>query len=236
MKPNQLRASNAIKALYATMITMTITSIAAYVLLYMISSASMNFEDMGSYLGQIQTYSIFAGIFGLIHLGIYITCIVLFIMWFRRAYFNLHNLVPHNRLKYSEGWAAGTWFIPIFNLFGPFQIATDLFSQSEKLLVEKGLMEKQPKYHQVKGWWWGLWIASIVLNQVSRNTEDVSIVMFSIVLGILILLATIGAGLLAIQMIKNYSKMEELLKKIPLEEGGIATSIITNDDLLDSGI
>ena len=42
--------------------------------------------------------------------GIFV--IVFFIMWFRRAYKNLHTLKARN-LKRSEGWAAGGWFVPV---------------------------------------------------------------------------------------------------------------------------
>src|SRR5262245_34661257 len=37
-----------------------------------------------------------------------ILTMVFFIMWFRRAYYNLHVLSGHNA-RYTEGWAAGSW-------------------------------------------------------------------------------------------------------------------------------
>ena len=57
----------------------------------------------------------------------------------------------------------------------------------------------------------------------------------AVIVGIISLGLSIGAGMLAIQMIRNYSQMEELLKTIDLD-GNIGAPQITNDDLLDSGI
>ena len=41
-----------------------------------------------------------------------------FILWFRRAYFNLHTKI--NYLSHSEGWAALCWFVPFVNLSEPY--------------------------------------------------------------------------------------------------------------------
>ncbi len=105
----------------------------------------------------------------------------------------------------------------------------------KKLLVENGLMERQPKFHQVKGWWWGLWIASGVIERISSYTNESADLGVTMMLGIISLGLSIGAGILAIQMIKNYSQMEVLLGKVELKDQ-VSVPHITNDDLLDSGI
>lgn len=233
MKPNSLRAKNAINALYAMLFGSAMMILIGIYTAYLVSDMSLVFISEAEY----NSYLILIGIGSFIFLVIYIVCIVMFIMWFRRAYFNLHKLVPSSQLKYSEGWAAGTWFIPIFNLWGPYQIATDLFSKSEAILVEHNLMEGKPKFHLVKNWWWGLWIAAGILNRVSSRMDDnFDLLLIGSIIGIIGSILAIGAGLLAIQMIKNYSKMEGLLKQIPQTDGATPTMQITNDDLLDTGI
>ncbi len=232
MKPNKLRSENAIKTLYAVMISTVLYMGALGYTFYILTSPEGQFTDSAS----AGVYVIMVGLTALIFFVAYILCIVFFIMWFRRAYFNLHQLVPKSRLKYSEGWAAGAWFIPIFNLFGPYQIATDLFDKSESLLVESNLMTKEPKFHAVKGWWWGLWIFSAVISQIGARMQD-TINMDTLIIGvfmsILALVISIVCAYMAIKMIKNYSQMEELLKQV---DTGNATFQIKNDDLLDSGI
>jgi len=61
----------------------------------------------------------------------YSISVITFIMWFRRAYFNLHQKVNH--LSYSEGWAAGSWFVPIINLYRPYQIMKEIYIETKKL-------------------------------------------------------------------------------------------------------
>ncbi|MCJ8290141.1 MAG: DUF4328 domain-containing protein [Crocinitomicaceae bacterium] len=233
MKPNSLRAKNAINALYAMLFGSAMMILIGIYTAYLVSDMSLMFTTEAEY----NSYLILIGIVSFVFLVIYIICVVMFIMWFRRAYFNLHKLVPSSQLKYSEGWAAGAWFIPIFNLWGPYQIATDLFSKSEALLVKHNLMEGKPNFHLIKNWWWGLWIAAGILNRISsRMDDDIDLLLTGSIIGVIGSILAIGAGLLAIQTIKNYSKMEELLKQIPQTDGATPTMQITNDDLLDSGI
>lgn len=233
MKPNSLRGKNAVNALYAMLFGSVMMIFMGIYTAYLISDMSLFFVSDNDY----NFYLMLIGILSFVYLAIYIVCVVKFIKWFRRAYFNLHQLVPSSRLKYSEGWAAGAWFIPIFNLWGPYQIATDLFSKSEALLVEHNLMEPKPNFHSVKNWWWGIWIAAGVLNRISSRLDDsLELLFIGSIIGIVGSILAIGAGLLAIRMIKNYSQMEKLLKEIPQGEGGTPTMHITNDDLLDSGI
>lgn len=231
MRSNSQRAKNAIIGLYvgvgaAALLLLT----ELYTLLVLTDSISL---DMGA-------YDIYVGAVGfttLINLGAFIACAIVFIQWFRRAYFNLHKLVPSSKLRFTEGWAAGAWFVPIFNLFGPFQIATDLFTHSENLLVQHNLADRKPGLLKIAGWWWGLWVAQSVLGNVSGRMMDgdIDVAAAGAVIAVLASIFKIGAGYLAIQMIKNFMPMEELLKQVPNDEGG-TTVHITNDDLLDSGI
>lgn len=230
MKPNSQRAKNAIIGLYFA------TASAALVLLSEIYSIVV---FSGSELVSSSSYELtlaITAIAAVVTMFAWIACAIVFIQWFRRAYFNLHKLIPSSKLRYSEGWAAGAWFIPIFNLFGPYQIATDMFTKSEKLLVENKLMDPKPRLHSIAGWWWGLWVTQNILGNISTRLEEtIEFIIIGNFISIIGSLITIGAGYLAIQMIKNYSQMEDLLRQIPSENRGFEMPI-TNDDLLDSGI
>jgi Domain of unknown function (DUF4328) len=232
MKPNKLRSENAIKTLYAVMISTVLYMGALGYTFYILTSPEGQFTDSAS----ADVYVIIVGLAALIFSVAYILCVVFFIMWFRRAYFNLHQLVPSSKLRYSEGWAAGAWFIPIFNLFGPYQIATDLFDKTESLLVESNLMAKERKFHTVKGWWWALWVFSAVISQIGSRMQDtlnMDTLIMGVFISILALVISIVCAYMAIKMIKNYSQMEELLKQL---DSAKVTFQIKNDDLLDSGI
>jgi hypothetical protein len=57
----------------------------------------------------------------LLHLVVFVISAITFIMWFRRAYYNLH-IKLENKLLQPEGWAAGGWFVPIVCLYRPYHI------------------------------------------------------------------------------------------------------------------
>jgi hypothetical protein len=162
-------------------------------------------------------------------LGVAMTLVsaIFFIMWFRRAYYNLHQLT--SGLQYSEGWAAGAWFVPIFNWFAPYQIASDLFKETEGLLLSKELIESNPKRHKVKAWWWGLWIAgSIIGNFDTESSIDLFYAssVAAIISGILLTLA----GVFAARLVVMYHQMEVKLKNLD----GVSHATSDQNDLLDA--
>lgn len=128
-------------------------------------------------------FAIFAGadandqrqaIVAIILFGASLAVIIMFIQWFRRAYHNLHKAGAKN-LKASEGWAAGAWFVPIMNLFRPYQIMQDIWRETKKYVQqnsgvqEEDGMEASSDSNQVVGLWWAFWIISSISANVSNN-------------------------------------------------------------------
>ncbi|BBH16098.1 hypothetical protein Back2_03850 [Nocardioides baekrokdamisoli] len=62
---------------------------------------------------------------------------------------------PAGELRRSPGWHAGSWFIPIGNLWMPFQNMRDLWSHWVSRTSAALL-----------GWWWGVWLLSSQLGRV----------------------------------------------------------------------
>ena len=60
----------------------------------------------------------------------YIAAIVFFIRWFWSAYWNL-RLLGQPGARYHPAWAIVSWFVPIFNVWRPKQIANDIWRGSE---------------------------------------------------------------------------------------------------------
>lgn len=187
----------------------------------------------GSFIRPSQDELMFLGLLSVVVIilvvGAFIGSAVTFIQWFRRAYYNLHQLT--GGLTYTEGWAAGAWFVPIFNLFGPYQIAKETITKSEKLLSDDSFERKPSNLLQTAGIWWGFWIASGVVDRIdivvdNNPMTDLKFSLVSIVLGLI-------AGVFALKYIKNYSEME--LKLRDLEDGNNAP-IVDSSDLLDSAI
>lgn len=85
---------------------------------------------LGEYIDEDKAYAndLRQGIIGLLQTGLYITSIIVFLNWFRRAYGNLHRLKL--RLNHSETMAVWAFFIPIIFLFRPYQIMKEIWSST----------------------------------------------------------------------------------------------------------
>ena len=73
-------------------------------------------------------------VIGVTHALLFIATIVLFLMWFSRAYQNVERL-GGGPFRYGRGWAIGAWFVPILNVFRPKQIANDIWRGSDQRLA-----------------------------------------------------------------------------------------------------
>jgi hypothetical protein len=98
----------------------------------------------------------------------YVFAAFAFIPWFHRAYSNLPKMGVAG-LRYAPGWAIGAWFIPIFNLFRPKQIANDIdrASAPDAVVNTNAWHERAPA--RLLHWWWGLFVASGLLANVAAR-------------------------------------------------------------------
>ncbi len=148
----------------------------------------------------------------LVNFLVYIISCVTFIRWFRRAYYNLHTKLDY--LSYSEGWAAGAWFVPILNLFRPYQIMKELCVETQGLLMKRGF-SIELKSISVVGWWWTFWIIKGIVTQIASRSSlravSVEDLILSTILEMIAHVITIVAALFAVKVIKDYSLLEEEL-------------------------
>ena len=136
LKPNEQRAKAAIILIWIVLIleiTSLVSSYLQYDLLQRISSGAIvsSFTAAANFIRQ--------QIIGYVYFIAYVISAITFIRWFRRAYFNLHLRVDH--LSNSEGWAAGSWFVPIINFYLPYKIMKELYQETQNLLFKKGSIE-----------------------------------------------------------------------------------------------
>jgi hypothetical protein len=104
---------------------------------------------------------------GFVFTAIYVVALVFWCMWVHRTYRNLPALGAEG-LKYSPGWAVGYYFIPVFNLFRPFQVMRETSRASDprhdggtawRTLAAPGLLS----------WWWALHLLSLAVALVSLS-------------------------------------------------------------------
>ncbi|MFC7357284.1 DUF4328 domain-containing protein [Jejudonia soesokkakensis] len=156
----------------------------------------------------------------ILYLAGFIICVITFISWFRRAYYNLGLRMKKSK---TDGWAAGAWFVPILNLFWPYQIMVELYEKTIQYINSKHpeSYTYSAKTTVFVGWWWAFWILNNIMGQVvSRVTiaaetiEDLSLdsqlSMVNAVLGIV-------AALFAIKVVTDYMKLEKVYFKVAHE-------------------
>jgi len=89
-----------------------------------------------------------------IELVLWIVLTIVFLQWIYRTNKNLHVLSSWS-MRFTPGWAIGWYFIPIANLFKPYQAMKEIWQVSHR---------EANGNHMLLNWWWFLWIVSGVLN------------------------------------------------------------------------
>lgn len=130
LRLNDKRAKNAILLIWIILGIEILSIISSFLQLNLLQNAAIGNEisDTEANMNDIREK-----IIAILYLIAFIISGITFILWFRRAYFNLHLL--NNRLSYKEGWAAGSWFVPFLNLFRPYQIMQELYHETRLILL-----------------------------------------------------------------------------------------------------
>jgi len=213
VRPNEQRAKNAVALIWVILALEIISLISGYFQYKLLQSAA-NGEDIS--IHTVNANDTREQIIGILYLVMSIISAVTFIQWFRRAYYNLHLKTDY--LSYTEGWAAGSWFVPIICLYRPYQIMKELYRETNDLLTGSGLGFNQNLTTSFLGWWWALWIISNLIGQfilrASFQAETIDELMSSTVASMISNVIGIPLALLAIKVIKGYSHVEPLLREI----------------------
>jgi hypothetical protein len=226
LKPNHKRSKIAITLIWICLIVNLISLFSSYLQYQLLTQLSKGVEITNYKLEQNDSREQLVGIVTLI---VSIISAVTFIQWFRRAYFNLHSLVPN--LTYTEGWAAGSWFVPVIGFFRPYQIMVELYNKTIARLVERKLFDNQSFDLSFVKVWWALWIIVSIIGRVvykyiseAETLEKfIDCTVFSIVESLLY----IPLSLITLKVIKVYSNFENiLLNDVTIEANSNVDSVI----------
>lgn len=207
LRPNADRARNAITLLWLMAGCETLMLLLNYRQLGLLKRLERG-EDLSEH--TINNSDIAMGLASLVYLAVFIFTAITFIKWFRRAFYNLQRSTTG--LQYTEDWAAAGWFVPVLNLFRPYQIMRELYTRTIKLVgATSGTAHV--------GWWWALWMITGILGQVAfrldMQADDPGEMILSTQLAIAEALFGIPAALLALMVVKRYAAMEPVLAAIP---------------------
>ncbi|MFK5983385.1 MAG: DUF4328 domain-containing protein [Flavobacteriaceae bacterium] len=211
IKPNEHRARIAQTLIWIVM-ALDILSVYSSYLQYSLLNAFQNNEEVSEIMINTNDYRE-QGIAILYLIAFFISGIT-FIQWFRRAYYNLGTITSTDD---SEGWAAGSWFVPVISIYRPYQIMKEMNDKTIGILKTK-TTDYVEDNSQLIGVWWGLWVVSNYIGKyVTRYAfKDDSVETLINATGADMVLSLIGIPLafVTVKVIKTYAKKEAKLSEI----------------------
>ncbi len=159
-----------------------------------------------------SVWYIFQSLFWLFQLPLYIFTIVFFLIWLHRAYNNLYPLKAPN-IEYSATWAVGYWFIPILNLFRPYQVVREVWRESDPDFdPELNFLSNTVGSSAYIGAWWAFWIITNIVSNIAgriidaKGTTDETAILCFVIMSVL----GLAAAILVIMVIQDITKRQEL--------------------------
>lgn len=134
----------------------------------------------------LVVYSSYA-LLTLVSIGLDLMGYLVFIRWLRRAYYNLHQL-PDQHPSYSDGWAAGAWFVPFINLARPYTIMREVWQGTQRAALGGEIIEN----NTLLGWWWAAHLVNIVVGRVTSHMSGDGTAITQRDVGLLTFNATFG--------------------------------------------
>ena len=104
---------------------------------------------------------------GILQLAVFVVTGILVLLWIYRANYNAHVLGASG-MRFSPGWSIGWYFIPILNLWKPYQVMKEIWQASSNPQDWK-----RQKVSSLLPWWWFLWLTTgIAANASFRLGAD----------------------------------------------------------------
>jgi len=99
--------------------------------------------------------------------ALYIAYLVVFLMWIYRANKNLRSLRAAG-LSFTPGWAVGWFFVPVMNLFRPYQVVSEIWKASDpKVDMTDDTSWKAVATAPIVGCWWALFLISTFVANIA---------------------------------------------------------------------
>lgn len=151
--------------------------------------------------GEFTLCDLVETVMGLFQMAVFIATSIPFLMWIWRANANARALGAEG-LSFTPGWSVGWFFVPILNLWYPYQVMKEIWQASRNPAAWS--TEPVPA---LLGWWWGLWLLTNSLGMAalrfSLHPENPVTSQLSTVLGLLSDLAFIALCPVAVRLVRT---------------------------------
>jgi heme/copper-type cytochrome/quinol oxidase subunit 2 len=204
LEPNGQRAKKAITLLWIVLSLEVLMLISGYFQYDLLQTIANGGEISAEAAERNDLREFIIGVISFIAFFVYT---ITFLLWFKRAYSNLHKKTTG--LSYTAGWAVGSWFVPIINFYRPYKIMKELYCETKKILNDETISTC------LLGWWWAFFLIEGSINKIifrySLKAETIEQLISSTVASMIGNIISISFALITIKVIKDYSKMESLL-------------------------
>ena len=111
-------------------------------------------------------------IFGFVEWAFFILAGIVFVGWLRMAHRNIDHL-RGPRMRWSSGWAAGSFFVPFACLISPYLVVQEMWVASGPLhrppVEDEGFEPRRMPGDVLLKSWWGVWAVANCLSWLIRN-------------------------------------------------------------------
>ncbi len=163
------------------------------------------------------------GIIGLVQFGLYISSVVVFLNWFRRAYGNLHR-ADITYINHRETMAVWAWFIPIVSFYRPVQMMNEIWTETQETIKNFDTTYVTKKGGIIIGLWWALFIISNFIGwyvfQTIKKQDTIEQMIKSSEANLISDFIQIPEACLVIFIVHKLSKMEYKLADEVKKSGG----------------
>ena len=147
--------------------------------------------------GAVEADNLVTTVLGTGLIMAYIATIVMFCVWTYRANANIHALGAAN-LRFSPGWAVGWYFVPIANLWKPYQVMNEIWRASKS--PNRWYNEASSS---IVGWWWFWFVISNVQVSIGASPQQEALESAISPSGLISIVLDVIAAVLAFRVVKR---------------------------------
>ena len=171
---------------------------------------------------------------------IFIVAVIIYFIWVRQAYRNLHSL-QLEPTEYSSGWAIGSYFVPILNLFRPYSMMKEIWFGSQPIQTDEYSYESDSHFGLPStGFlqlWWGVFLidgfASNISFRFGLNLETPQKILLSTWMDLISSITGIAVSIISIYLIWTINSWQlEKIKDKPKKYCKHCGKIVELDALL----